>query len=96
MSDRTTTRVTEVFVEQPLALPGSANESTITIAQQLERGGEDVAQMMAETLLPDEPRTFGEFVSTKGWWPCGAGVAIEVEAFSGVRAHWRGIVVFDP
>ena len=96
MSDGTTTRVTEVFVEQPLASPGSANESTITIAQQLERGGEDVTQMMAETLLPDEPRTFGEVVSTKGWWPCRAGVAVKVEAFSGIRAHLRGMVVFDP
>ena len=67
------------------------HESTIT--KQLKRGGEDVAQMRAETLLAVEARPSGEVVLTKGQ-PCDAGVATEVGTFSGIRTCWRLTVVF--
>ena len=63
-------------------------------AHQLETGGEVVAQMEAETLLPVEGRPSGEVASTKGR-PCGAGMAAEVGVFSSIGLRQRSIV-FDP
>ena len=51
--------------------------------------------MRAEKLLPVATRPSDEVVPTKGW-PCGAGVAAEVGAISGILVHRRATVVFDP
>ena len=69
------------------------HEGTITIAQQLERCGEVVAQMEAETLLPVEGKPSGEVGPMKGR-PCGAGMSAEVGMFSGISPS--STVVFCP
>ena len=56
--------------------------------QQLGRGGEDVAQMEAETLLSNDGKPPGEVALTKGR-PCEAGMAHELGEFSGIGARRR-------
>ena len=58
------------------------------------RGEEDVAQMEAETLLPNDGQPSGDLALTKGW-PCEASMAPELGAFSGIYAQGDR-VVFDP
>ena len=71
------------------------HENTITIAQQLKRGGEYVAQMRAETHMPVKVRPSGEVVPTKER-PCGVSIAGQVRMFSGIHTRQQPTVVFDP